>query len=49
MGFDVRGRFDVVRLPADPPIADEEDAFAALDDLAGDADEGDAETDAAEN
>ncbi len=49
LGFDVRGRFDVVRLPADPPIADEEDAFAALDDLAGDADEGDAESDAAEH
>jgi hypothetical protein len=34
LGFDVRGRFDVVRLDADPEIADESDAYAALEDLA---------------
>ncbi|MFM7134661.1 MAG: hypothetical protein ACKO0W_10130 [Planctomycetota bacterium] len=35
LGFDVRGRFDVIRLPADPPIVDENDAVEALADLAG--------------
>lgn len=35
LGFDVRGRFDVIRLDADPAIADEEDAIGALEDLAG--------------
>ena len=35
LGFDVRGRFDVIRLPADPPIADAEDALAALEEMAG--------------
>jgi hypothetical protein len=35
LGFDVRGRFDVVRLPANPPITDEEDAIAALEEIAG--------------
>jgi hypothetical protein len=34
LGFDVRGRFDVVRLDADPEIVDEADAFAALEELA---------------
>ena len=34
LGFDVRGRFDIVRLDADPEIADESDAYAALEDLA---------------
>lgn len=34
LGFDVRGRFDVIRLPADPPIVDEADAVEALADLA---------------
>lgn len=34
LGFDVRGRFDIVRLDADPEIADEADACAALEDLA---------------
>jgi hypothetical protein len=34
LGFDVRGRFDVIRLPADPPIVDENDAVEALADLA---------------
>jgi hypothetical protein len=48
LGFDVRGRFDVVRLPADPPIADEEDAIAALEELADPAADGEAERDAAE-
>lgn len=48
LGFDVRGRFDVIRLPADPQIADEEDAVAALEELADPADEGEAESDAAE-
>jgi hypothetical protein len=48
LGFDVRGRFDVVRLPADPPIADGDDAVDALEELAATADEGDAESDAAE-
>ena len=38
LGFDVRGRFDVVRLDADPEIVDESDAFAALEELAADAD-----------
>jgi len=43
LGFDVRGRFDVVRLDADPEIVDESDAFAALEELASDADaDGDA-------
>lgn len=35
LGFDVRGRFDVIRLPAKPPIADEADALAALEEMAG--------------
>ncbi|MFM7261899.1 MAG: DUF2470 domain-containing protein [bacterium] len=48
LGFDVRGRFDVVRLPTDPPITDEQDAIAALEELAGVEDEGEAEHDAAE-
>ena len=48
LGFDVRGRFDVVRLPADPPIADGDDAVDALEELAATAEEGDAESDAAE-
>lgn len=48
LGFDVRGRFDVVRLPADPPIADEEDAVAALEELADPAADGEAAHDAAE-
>jgi hypothetical protein len=48
LGFDVRGRFDVVRLPADPPIADLDDAVDALEELAATAEEGDAESDAAE-
>jgi hypothetical protein len=48
LGFDVRGRFDVVRLPADPPIADGDDAVDALEELAATAEDGDAETDAAE-
>jgi hypothetical protein len=48
LGFDVRGRFDVVRIPVDPPISDDEDAIAALEDLSGDAEAGDAESDAAE-
>ena len=30
LGFDVRGRFEIVRLDADPEIADEPDAYAAL-------------------
>jgi hypothetical protein len=34
LGFDVRGRFDVVRLDADPEIVDDADAFAALEELA---------------
>ena len=34
LGFDIRGRFDVVRLDADPEIVDEADAFAALEELA---------------
>ena len=34
LGFDVRGRFEVVRLDAIPEIADESDAYAALEDLA---------------
>jgi len=34
LGFDVRGRFEVVRLDANPEIADESDAYAALEDLA---------------
>ena len=38
LGFDIRGRFDVVRLDADPEIVDESDAFAALEELAADAD-----------
>ena len=43
LGFDIRGRFDVVRLDADPEIVDESDAFAALEELAADADaDGDA-------
>jgi len=43
LGFDVRGRFDVVRLDADPEIVDEADALAALEELASDADaDGDA-------
>lgn len=43
LGFDVRGRFDVVRLDADPEIVDDADAFAALEELAADADaDGDA-------
>lgn len=43
LGFDVRGRFDVVRLDANPEIVDESDAFAALEELAADADaDGDA-------
>ncbi len=49
LGFDVRGRFDVIRLPADPAIADESDAIAALEELAGLSDDGDAESDAAEH
>lgn len=48
LGFDVRGRFDVVRLPADPPISDADDAVDALEELATASEEGDAETDAAE-
>ena len=48
LGFDVRGRFDVVRLPADPPIADGDDAVDALEELASTSEEGDAESDAAE-
>ncbi|MBI1303670.1 MAG: hypothetical protein GC172_07775 [Phycisphaera sp.] len=48
LGFDVRGRFDVVRLPADPPISDGDDAVDALEELAATAEEGDAESDAAE-
>lgn len=48
LGFDVRGRFDVVRLPADPPIADGDDAVDALEELAATAEDGDAESDAAE-
>jgi hypothetical protein len=36
LGFDVRGRFDVVRLDADPEIVDDADAFAALEELAAD-------------
>lgn len=38
LGFDVRGRFDVVRLDADPEIVDDADALAALEELASDAD-----------
>jgi hypothetical protein len=38
LGFDIRGRFDVVRLDADPEIVDDADAFAALEELAADAD-----------
>lgn len=34
LGFDVRGRFDIVRLDAEPEIADEADACAALEELA---------------
>jgi len=34
LGFDVRGRFDIVRLDAGPEIVDEADAYAALEDLA---------------
>ena len=34
LGFDVRGRFEIVRLDANPEIADESDAYAALEDLA---------------
>ena len=34
LGFDVRGRFDIVRLDADPEITDEADAYAALEELA---------------
>ena len=48
LGFDVRGRFDVVRLPADPPISDGDDAVDALEELASTSEEGDAESDAAE-
>jgi hypothetical protein len=36
LGFDVRGRFDVVRLDANPEIVDDADAFAALEELAAD-------------
>jgi hypothetical protein len=36
LGFDIRGRFDVVRLDADPEIVDDADAFAALEELAAD-------------
>ena len=42
LGFDVRGRFDVVRIDADPEIVDEADAFAALEELASDEDAPDA-------
>ncbi len=35
LGFDVRGRYEVVRLEADPPIVDEHDAFASIEELAG--------------
>jgi hypothetical protein len=49
LGFDVRGRFDVIRLPADPPIADEEDAVAALEELADPSADGEAEHDASED
>jgi hypothetical protein len=43
LGFDIRGRFDVVRLDADPEIVDDADALAALEELASDADaDGDA-------
>jgi hypothetical protein len=48
LGFDVRGRFDVVRLPADPLISGGDDAVDALEELAATAEEGDAESDAAE-
>ena len=34
LGFDVRGRYEIVRLDANPEIADESDAYAALEDLA---------------
>jgi DNA-binding protein YbaB len=36
LGFDIRGRFDVVRLDVDPEIVDDADAFAALEELAAD-------------
>ena len=48
LGFDVRGRFDVVRLPADPLISGGDDAVDALEELAATAEEGDADSDAAE-
>lgn len=48
LGFDVRGRFDVLRLTADPPIADAEDAVAALEELAASPDDGEAQADAGE-
>ena len=35
LGFDVRARFEIVRLDCDPPITDEADAIAALEELAG--------------
>jgi hypothetical protein len=35
LGFDVRGRFEITRLRADPPIMDHDDAIAALEDIAG--------------
>jgi hypothetical protein len=34
LGLDVRGRFEIIRLDADPEITDEADALAALEDLA---------------
>jgi len=34
LGFDVRGRFEIVRLDASPEITDESDAYAALEELA---------------
>ncbi|MFM1804098.1 MAG: hypothetical protein RL136_977 [Planctomycetota bacterium] len=34
IGFDVRGRFEIIRLDADPAIVDEADALEAIGDLA---------------
>ena len=48
LGLDVRGRFDVIRLPADPPISGRDDAIDALEELAASADDGEAQADAAE-
>jgi hypothetical protein len=38
IGFDVRGRFEVHRIPVDPPIVDANDALEVLDCMADDPD-----------